>query len=35
MVTTNKTAMNIVEHMSLWYGGASFEYMARSGIAGS
>jgi hypothetical protein len=27
--------MNIVEHVSLWYGEASFEYMPRSGIAGS
>jgi hypothetical protein len=26
--------MNIVEHMSLWYGGTSFEYMPRSSIAG-
>ena len=26
--------MNIVEHMSLWYG-ASFRYIPRSGIAGS
>jgi hypothetical protein len=27
--------MNIVEHVSLWYGGASFQYMSRSGIARS
>ena len=26
--------MNIVEPVSLWYGGASFGYMPRSGIAG-
>jgi hypothetical protein len=26
--------MNIVENMSLWYGGASFRYMARNSIAG-
>jgi hypothetical protein len=30
----NKAAMNIVEPVSLWYGGASFGYMPRSGIAG-
>jgi hypothetical protein len=27
--------MNTVEHMSLWYGGASFGYMPRSRVAGS
>jgi hypothetical protein len=27
--------MNIVKHVSLWYGGASFEYMPRSGKARS
>jgi hypothetical protein len=27
--------MNIVEHVSLLYGGTSFVYMPRSGIAGS
>jgi hypothetical protein len=27
--------MNIVEHMSLWYGAASFGYIPRSGVAGS
>jgi hypothetical protein len=26
--------MNIVEQLSLWYGGASFEYMSKSRIAG-
>jgi hypothetical protein len=31
----NKTAMNIVEHVSLLYVGASFGYILRSGIAGS
>jgi len=31
----NKAAMNIVEHVSLLYVGASFGYMPRSGIAGS
>ena len=31
----NKAAMNIVEQVSLWYGGASFGYMPRSGIAES
>jgi hypothetical protein len=29
------TAMNIVEHVSLLYVGASFGYMLRSGLAGS
>ena len=27
---TNKTAMNIVEHVPLWQGGASFRYMPNS-----
>ena len=31
----NKAAMNIIENMSLWDGGASFRYMVRSDIAGS
>jgi hypothetical protein len=31
----NKTAMNIVEHVSMLYVGASFGYVPRSGIAGS
>jgi len=31
----NKAAMNIVEHVSLLYVGASFGYMPRSGIGGS
>ena len=31
----NKVAMNIVEHVSLWYGRASFEYMPRNGISWS
>jgi hypothetical protein len=31
----NKAAMNIVEHISLWYGGPCFGYMPRSNIAGS
>jgi hypothetical protein len=31
----NKAAMNIVEHMSLLYVGASFGYMPRSGIVRS
>jgi hypothetical protein len=30
----NKAAMNIVEHMSLLYAGASFGYMPRCGILG-
>jgi hypothetical protein len=29
LAITNKAAMNIVEHVSLWYGGASFGYMSR------
>ena len=35
LATKNKTARNIVEQVSLWYSGASFGYMLRSGIAGS
>jgi len=31
----NKAAMNIVQHMSLLYVGASFGYMPKRGIAGS
>ena len=31
----NMAAMNIVEHMSLLYVGASFEYMPRGSVAGS
>jgi hypothetical protein len=31
----NKDAMNIVEHVPLWHGGASFGYIPKSGIAGS
>jgi hypothetical protein len=30
----DKSAMDIVENMSLWYGAASFGYMLRSSIAG-
>ena len=30
----NKTAMNIVEQVSLWFGRALFGYMPRSSIAG-
>ena len=30
----NKAAMNIVEHVSLFYVGESFGYMPRSGITG-
>ena len=30
----NKVSMNVVKHMSLWYGGTSFGYMPSS-IAGS
>jgi hypothetical protein len=35
LAITNKAAMTIVEHATLWYGGASFVYMPRSDIAGS
>jgi hypothetical protein len=35
LATINKAAMNIVEHVSLLYVGASFGNMPRSGIAGS
>jgi hypothetical protein len=34
LAITDKAAMNIVEHMSLWYGGESFGYMPKSVIAG-
>ena len=32
---TNKAAMNIVEHMSLWHGSTSFGYVPKSAVAGS
>jgi len=35
LAVINKAAMNIVEHMSLLYIGASFGYMPRSCITGS
>jgi hypothetical protein len=35
LAITNKAALNIVKHMSLWYGGTSFGYMSSSGIAES
>ena len=35
LAMTNNTAMNIVEHMSLWQDWASFRYIPKSGIAGS
>ena len=35
LAVMNKAAMNIVEQVSLWDGGASFGYIPRSGIAGS
>jgi hypothetical protein len=31
----NKAAMNLAEHVSLFYVGASFGYMPRSSIAGT
>ena len=35
LAITNKATMNIMEHMPLWHGGASFWYIPKSGIAGS
>jgi hypothetical protein len=35
LAVINKASMNIVEHMPLWYVGASSGYVPRSGIAGS
>ena len=35
LAIVNKSAMNIVEHVSLLDVGSSFGYMPRSGIAGS
>jgi hypothetical protein len=35
LAITNKPAMNIVKHMSLWHGEASFGYIPKSSIAGS
>ena len=35
LVITNKAAMNIVEHMPLWHGGAFWGYIPMCGIAGS
>jgi hypothetical protein len=35
LATINKTAKNIVEHASLLYVGAFFEYIPRSGMVGS
>jgi hypothetical protein len=35
LAITNKAAMNIMEHMLLLHGGASFGYIPKSGIAGS
>jgi hypothetical protein len=35
LAITNKAAINIVEHVSLWYSDASFRYMLKSSIAGS
>jgi len=34
LAITNKAAMNIVEHVPLWHGWASFGYKHKSGIAG-
>jgi hypothetical protein len=35
LAITNKAAINIVENMRLWHGGASFGYMSKSGRDGS
>jgi hypothetical protein len=35
LAITNKATMNIVEHVPLWHGRASFRYISKSGIAGS
>ena len=35
LAITKIGVMNRMDNMSLWYGGADFEYMPRSGIAGS
>jgi hypothetical protein len=35
LAITNMATMNIVEQGPLWHGGASFEYIPRSSIAGS
>jgi hypothetical protein len=34
LAITNKATMYIVEHIPLWHGGASFEYILKSGIDG-
>ena len=34
LAVTNKAAMNMVEHVSLWYGGVSPGCMYKGGIAG-
>ena len=35
LALTNNDAMNIVEHMFLWYDWLSFEYIVKDGIAGT
>ena len=35
LASTNKATVTIVEHVSLWHGGATFRYIPKSGIAGS
>jgi hypothetical protein len=34
LASTDKATVNMVEHVSLWHGGASFGYIPKSGIAG-
>jgi hypothetical protein len=35
LAITNKLAMNMMEHVSVWYGRVSFVYMPRKSIARS
>ena len=34
LAISNKATMNIVEHVPLWHGEASFGYIPKSGISG-
>jgi hypothetical protein len=35
LAITNKSAMNIVEHLPLWHTGATFGYISKNSIVGS
>ena len=35
LAITDRASMNVVGHAPLWYGGASFGYVSKFGIAGS